>query len=223
MSGTAAAIAILRVAYPGEFGDETVAFYARKLADLEPAEVVGAVDRLTNRMRFRPTVADIRLEVAEASLRLPSVVEAWQIVVDGDLRDAPACVREACDYVGGRYSIMVSENPSTIRAQFRQAYERTREQALLVAAGASAPRSLSPATRPALPAADPDETFVPMPAVLRRQLLLDIGHELGPPTDEEKANAIEVLRAGTDVEPANDMLYRAAERVMVDATEALDG
>ena len=215
----AAAIAILRVAYPGEFGDEAVAFYARKLADLDPDDVVGAVDRLTNRMRFRPTVADIRVEIAEAQLGLPPLAEAWAIASKGDLRNAPACVREAADFVGGRWAIATSENPATLRAQFRQAYEITRDRAVLEAAGAALPTLPVAEPRPALPAGDPEAEFleahrVPMPLVLQWQLAIDRGEDVEP-NDAVRADALRVLRAGpwTDV-PGDDMLYRAAEHVM---------
>lgn len=216
----AAAIAVLRVAYPGEFGDEAVAFYARKLADLDPAAVVQAVDRLTNRMRFRPTVADIRLEVAEATLGLPSLTEAWEMAEHGSLRDAPAAVREAADYVGGRWAITTSDNPATIRAQFRHAYERTREQALLEAAGAVRARSIPHRVTPALPPPPTDLAPLPPPAVLMRQLAVERGEEVGPPTEAECQDAIRVLRAGpwTD-DPRDDMLYRAAEAVFMQASE----
>lgn len=220
----AAAITILRVAYPGEFSDETATFYARKLADLDPDQVTAAIDRLVNRMRFRPTVADIRLEVAEAQLGLPSVVEAWEIAERGSLRDAPAAVREATEFVGGRWAIQTSENPSTIRAQFRHAYERTREQALLEAAGAVRARSIPPRAVPALPAglavvAEQLLTQGP-PAVLMRQLAVERGIEVGPPTEAECQDAIRVMRAGPwSADPRDDKLYSAAEAVFMQASD----
>jgi hypothetical protein len=217
----AAAIAVLRIAYPGEFADETVAFYARKLADLDPAAVVEAVDRLTNRMRFRPTVADIRLEVAEAQLGLPSLTEAWQIASAGSLRDAPACVREATEFVGGRWAIITSDNPSTMRAQFRHAYERTREQALLEAADAVQARSIPPRVVPALPPPPPAD-LAPPPAVLMWQLRQ--GEARRPPTELERQDAIRVLRAGPRTgDPNADMLYMAAEAVFVAASNHDNG
>lgn len=216
----AAAIAVLRVAYPGEFGDETIAFYARKLADLEPAAVVDAVDRLTNRMRFRPTVADIRLEVAEAQLGLPTLTEAWEIAERGDLRGAPAAVREAAEFVGGRWAITTSDNPATIRAQFRHAYERTREQALLEAAGAVRARSIPPRAVPALPSSPTELALLGPPAVLMRQLRIERGEEVGPPTEAERQDAIRVMQAGPwSADPSDDMLYRAAEAVFVAAND----
>lgn len=216
----AAAITVLRVAYPGEFSDETATFYARKLSDLDPRAVAEAIDRLTNRMRFRPTVADIRLEVAEAQLGLPKLAEAWEIAERGSLRDAPAAVRQATEYVGGRWAITSAENPSTIRAQFRHAYELAREQALLEAAGAVRARSIPPRAVPALPPPPTDlAPLLPPPAVLTRQLAIQRGEEVGPPTDAECQDAIRVMRNGpwTD-DPRDDMLYRAAEAVFAEAS-----
>jgi hypothetical protein len=212
----AAAIAVLRVAYPGEFSDEAVAYYAGKLGDLDPGDVAGAVDRLTNRMRFRPTVADIRLEVASDQLGLPSVAEAWEIAERGSLRDAPAPVREAAEFVGGRWAITTSENPATIRAQFRHAYEHAREQALLEAAGAVRARSIPLRVVPALPPADPGPLSVPPPpAALMWHMAVERGELVGPPGDLERQNAMEVLRAGAwTSDPHEDMLYRAAEAVL---------
>lgn len=218
-SAMAAAITVLRVAYPGEFSDTTAAFYARKLADLDPAQVTAAIDRLVNRMRFRPTVADIRLEVAEAQLGLPSVTEAWEIALRGSLKDAPAAVRDAADFVGGRWAITTTDNPATLRAQFRQAYERSREQALSEAAGATPPRVLPPRRVPALPPSpSPERLDVPMPPVLVRAYRLARGEHLGPPTEAECQDAIRVMRAGpSSADPADDMLYRAAEAVFAQA------
>lgn len=225
----AAAIAVLRVAYPGEFSDETVTFYARKLADLDPAAVVAAVDRLTNRMRFRPTVADIRIDVAETQLGLPTLTEAWEIAERGSLRDAPAAVREAADYVGGRWAIQTSENPATIRAQFRHAYERTREQAVLEAAGAVRARSIPPRVAPALPSpmvTDIAEQLLTQgpPLVLLRQLALERGEQVGPPTEAECQDAIRVMAAGPwSDDPRDDKLYSAAEAVFAAAATTNEG
>lgn len=222
----AAAITVLRVAYPGEFTDETATFYARKLSDLDPTQVAEAIDRLVNRMRFRPTVADIRLEVAEAHLGLPSLTEAWEIAERGSLRDAPAAVKEAAEFVGGRWAIQTSENPSTIRAQFRHAYERTREQALLEAAGAVRARSIPPRVVPALPPSYAGEQLLTKgpPAVLLRQLAIERGEEVGPPTEAECQDAIRVLRSGPwSDDPRDDKLYSAAEAVFMQATQDQGG
>ena len=67
----AASIAVLRLAYPRQdFPDAAVAFYVRQLVDLPPAEVEAAVDRLTKRSTWLPSIAEIRAECAEASCGL---------------------------------------------------------------------------------------------------------------------------------------------------------
>ena len=216
---TAAAIAILRDAYPRQpFPDGAVKFYAHKLADLEAAELIAAVDRLTSRSPFLPSVAEIRQEVAEARLSLPVVAEAWEIAERGSLRTAPEPVRRAVEFVGGRWSIRHSENPTTVRAQFRAAYEELRREAILREAGALPERrglrSL-PAPDPALEIA---ERYVPGPVMARagRELA---GIPLEPPTDEEKRDAIRILSYGPSSDA--DPLYMAAELVFVDADEAM--
>ena len=219
----AAAITVLRVAYPGEFSDDTATFYARRLASLDPNEVVAAVDRLVNRMRFRPTVADIRLEVAEAQLELPNVAEAWALAQSGNLRDAPAPVREAAEFVGGRWAIATSENPSTLRAQF-PAGLRAHARAGPAGGSGSIGRSLT------LPG-DPTASRLPMsPARSCRCRSccsgnsLDQGLEPGPPNDAVKHDAIRVLKVGpSTADPKGDMLYMAAELVLVHANDDQGG
>lgn len=226
MSEAAAAIAVLRAAYPRQsFPDESVAFYARKLADLPGPELVAAVDRITNRSSFLPSVAEIRLEVAEAVLGLPDVTEAWEIALSGSLRDAPACVRAATEFVGGRYALLRTNRPEVVRAQFREQYTRLRERALLEEAGAVADRALPGSDRPALPPSPSNGNGelerLPMPAVLLRQLAYERGDELGPPSEAEMRDAISILRVGPwSGDPTDDMLYMAAERVLHEADEA---
>ena len=218
----AAAIAILRDAYPRqEFPDASVVFYARKLRDIDGAELVAAVDRITNRSTFLPSVAEIRLEVARARLRLPDVAEAWEIAMRGSLRAAPEPVRLATEYVGGRWAIMQSTNPVALRAQFRDVYERLRDKAEAAEAGALPPELPKP--KPAeLTSGDPlPERLLPSP-VLRRELRRLAGNPVEPPTEEEMRDAIAILRVGAFADdPTEDNLYRAAELVLVHADEAI--
>lgn len=225
LSEQAAAIAILRAAYPRQpFPDDSVAFYARKLSDLAADELTAAIDRLTNRSTFLPSVAEIRREVAEARLGLPTTAEAWEIAAHGSIRDAPQPVRDAAQFVGGRWAIMYDDNLVAVRAQFREQYDRLREQALLAEAGALPAPYQQPAAltkQAALPPAD--DRWVPSPVMARaaRQM---IGIHVDPPSDDEIRDAIDILRPGplTD-EPAEDSLYAAAERVLVDANNHLGG
>jgi hypothetical protein len=224
--GSASAIAILRDAYPRqEFPDRTVAFYARDLADIPGGELVPAVSRLIHRSRFLPSVAEIREEVAEARLALPDAAVAWDIALRGVLKDAPDQVLESMEAVGGRWSILHSENPEAVRAQFRRDYEERRKRAVLEEAGAAAPRlqlvARPEAARLMLPEkiGNGDQWAAP---VLRREIRRLAGQRLDPPTDEEKSDAINILRAGPiGGDPVEDSLYRAAELVLVHADDAM--
>lgn len=210
----AAAIAILRDAYPRQpFPDGAVAFYARKLADYDGAELVRAVDRLTDRSTFLPSVAEIKREIAEERLSLPNVAEAWEIAEKGSLRAAPQAVRDAAEFVGGRWAILHGDNAVATRAQFREQYTHLREQALLEEVGALPERKGLPA-RAALPPVDPDliESAVMTRAV---RLMTDqpVHH---PPTEEERRDAIRILKRGPwdPDDPQTDRLYVAAEQVL---------
>ena len=104
---TSEALALLRATYPRQdFPDLTVAVYGRMLADLDDEAVVPAVQRLINRCTFLPSVAEIRQEVAEARLGLPSAEEAWEIARCGRLREAPAEVQAAAAAAGDRKSVV---------------------------------------------------------------------------------------------------------------------
>lgn len=217
---SAAAIAILRAAYPRQpFPDESVAFYARKLRDLDPPELVAAIDRLTSRSAFLPTVAEIRREVVEARLALPNVSEAWNIATTGSLRDAPAAIRQATEFVGGRWQMLHDDRPAVIRAQFREEYQRLREQTVLEAAGAVAVPRLPSAERLQLPAG-PDLVVGP---VMRRaaRMYTSPFADPDPPTEEEIQDAIRILERGSwnPDDPASDHLYAAAELVLVQASD----
>jgi hypothetical protein len=62
--------------------------------------------------------------------------------------------------------------------------------------------------------------FRPRP-VVRRETQRMSGRKLEPPSEAEKADAIEILRDGPDFidEPWRDYLYAAAERIFMEASE----
>jgi hypothetical protein len=215
-----AAIAILRDAYPRQpFPDGAVAFYTRKLHDIDGPELVRAIDRLTNRSAFLPSVAEIRREVAEERLALPNVTEAWEIAAKGPLREAPSAVRDAAEFVGGRWAILRDDNQVAIRAQFREQYTHLRERALLEEVGA-VPARLPSAERLALTPAYPDVIVGPVMA-RAVAMLARPRDEPEPLTDEVMQDAIRLLERGPwdPAQPASDPMYRAAEFVMVQASE----
>ena len=222
MTDSDVAIAVLRDAYPRQdFPDRTVVLYAEMLADLPGDEVVAAVKRLIRRSPFLPSVAEIRREVAEEVLNLPTPAEAWRMVNDAATQNLLEDeVSEAMQFVGGRYAIRTSDRPEVLRAQFLKCYENLREQALLeeMVAEPSVPTLRAVAeipettSMPASPLAD---------RVWRRAEAADAGGELPPATDEEKRDAIRVLRLGEPPEgdDAGYLVWREAHRIMDDETK----
>lgn len=149
----ATAIAILRDAFPRQdFPDGSVSLYINMLSDLDGVAVAEAVRRLVRRSTWLPSIAEIRLEVAEAECHLPTASEAWSMVsvptaslTSEVVASIPEIVKESMMAMGGRFTITHSENIDTVRAHFTRDYEDRRRNALLQAAGAVAPRELPPA------------------------------------------------------------------------------
>lgn len=226
LSGLAQAVGVLRAAYPRQdFPDETVALYVEMLGDLPDGEVVDAVKRLVKRSTFLPSVAEIRREVAEAALRLPTPAEAWRMVNDAATQNLlPLEVAEAMRDVGGRYAIRTSEQPSVIRSQFLKLYESRREQALLEEMVTATGKQLETVEvgiigrSETLRLVPPTESMPPSPLAKRAWEMADV--TMPPPTDEEKADAIRVLKLG---EPAEGdhlgrLVWIEAHRIIDDET-----
>lgn len=214
-----AAIAILRDAYPrADFPDRTVELYARMLADQPDDEVTAAVQRLIRRSSFLPSIAEIRSEVAEARLELPSTAEALEILERGSLKQAAAEIQASARTVGGRYALMNAENPTTVRAQFRRDYEDRRARAIAEVAGYAVPHAIPPAVEAATVArALPvTERIKPRPVMARLIRRLG-GMKVELPTEDEQRDAIGVLRDGPMHE--EDQLYEEAERIFAEASD----
>lgn len=202
-----------------EFPDRTIALYAERLGRYPEEQVAKAVDDLVGTEKWRPSVGQIIDRVSERALNLPTTEEAWVIAQRGSLRDAQEPVREAADQVGGRWNILHSENPVAVRAQFVKAYANIRRQALLDHATGGRPElngvrraQLGPTMR-ALPESD---RIRPRP-VLSRLTARWAGRPLAPPTDEEKSDAIDVLREGPAAAvAADDPMYAEAERIFIE-------
>lgn len=210
-------VASLRLAYPRqEFPDESVRWYIRQLADLDPSAVETAVMRLQRRSEWLPSIAEIRREVAEDTLQLPSVEDAWVIASRGALKEAPPEVRAAADAVGGRGSIKMSERPEAMSRWFRDEYRARRERAILEFAGANAV-PVSPATLPGptMAALPVSKRIEPRPIVMR-WIRVQSGDGVDEPTDEEKADAIAYMRDHYSEESPEDPIYGLAESLMVE-------
>lgn len=215
----ALALGMLRDTYPrADFPDRAVMMYRELLKDMDEAEVLAAVTRLCVGSKFLPSVAEIRCEVAEGKLQLPTPEEAWDIACTGGLRNAAPEVKAAAEAVGGRWNILHSGNPTTTRSQFVKDYAARRASAVRVFTGAQLPPAVSALTMGETMAALPATTRIRPRPVMSRLHRRWAGRDLEPPTEEEKADAIDVLREGWMAdEPAHDPLYCEAERVFAEA------
>ena len=225
MTSCALAIAAIQVAFPGRaFPDTTAELYGRLLADLDGAAVNRAVERLLKGDDFLPTIHRIRVEVAEEALALPSLEEAWDMCFRGELRHCPPEVREALEAVGGRWAILRSENPSTVRAQFLRSYKERRENVVSEYIGARPPvnyrRELPPEQEVGTTMASlPESEHAWAPPVHARFLRRAMGKPVGDVTEAEKAHAIQVLRDGPPEYGEPDGVYLEAERIFAEASE----
>lgn len=212
----------LRAAFPrAQFPPETVTVYVEELKDLDDREVMEACRRIGRRALYLPTIGEIRREVAEARLGMPSAGVAWEIVLSGrPLREYEGTpLWEAYRAMGGKWELQNTANLGATRHAFERDYDQRRERALLAEMGALPAREALP------PAGDPElETLValsvdePSTPVERRMARRFLGEKLVPPSDEEKADAIRVLRAGPDTpSPKGDAIYAEAERIFEEA------
>jgi len=221
MTSCASAIAILRAAYPTKnFPDQTVELYGRLLADLDPAAVTRAVERLIYGSEFLPTIHAIRREVAEETLALPSSEEAWDIATSGGLRLAAPEVKAAAEAVGGRWTILHTDNLPTVRAQFLRSYQERRRNAIEEFTGARVPIQRPTASEQLGPtmASLPESTFAAAPPVHGRWLRRMTGKRLDPPSEAEKQHAIAILGDGPPLTGDPDPLYVEAERIFAEAS-----
>ncbi len=125
----------LRFAYPqARVSEETSSFYARYLADLDPAAASEAVDDLILDSVTLPTIAEIRRRVIEKEGALPTALEAWASIVgskpSGEIVALAPLVREVCNLFGGSYTIRNADQPTIMRAQFLKAYAERRDEEL---------------------------------------------------------------------------------------------
>lgn len=215
------AMTMLRDHYPREdFPDRSIAAYAERLSGIPEGVVLAAVKNLVMRCKWRPTVGEIATECAELALGLPSEEQAWEIAERGSLRDAHPAVQKAAEHVGGRWAVLHSDNPTTVRAQFRDAYRNLRARAI-DEYRTGAPRALPPGLAelmgPTMAALPETTHFRPRP-VMSRLVRRWAGRELEPPTEEEKVDATTVLHEGPSTDdPKDDPLYVEAERIFAEA------
>jgi len=221
MKPLAEALERMRAAYPRQpFGDVAVRVYAEQLRDIDGQTVLDAVNRLLNTSPYMPTIADIRREVAEHELALPSPEEAWELALAGNIT-IPEVAR-AVKAVGGRWTIAHTDRPETLRSQFRKHYEGVRAKAIRNAAvgpkltrdtliEAKQPVSLNGHRLKQLPEST---RIFPRPVMWRLSQRL-AGRIVGPPDEPMMQDAIRILESDRDGE--HDVLYAEAERVLHDS------
>ena len=167
--------AVLVAAFPtAKWDARTVEAYASFLSDLDFAATGSAIDRLTKTSEFPPSIAKIRLEVAEDTLALPSSFEAWE---QFSVRDPGRheLVRRVERTLGGYHAYTSSDAPGVFRSQFLKLYEDARAGALVYAQAGRTP----------LPAAT-------APAQITK------GSHDEEPTDEERAKLLALMKATTE-------------------------
>lgn len=233
MHPLAEALERMKAAYPKQpFGDVAVRVYAEQLRDIDGDVVLAAVNRLLNTSPYMPTIADIRSEVAETELGLPTPEEAWELALGEPTAVAPE-VGRAIKLVGGRWTIQHTDRPETVRAQFRKAYEGLRAKAIRNAAlgkpirpetviearrqselGSGNVESLNGHRLKQLPES---VRITPRPVMWRLSQRY-AGRIIPPPDEATKQDAIAILREGRT--GSEDVLYAEAERVLHDSHES---
>lgn len=127
----------LKTYYPRENilpNEEAVSLWYEMLQDLESSTLTAALRKWASTEKWPPTIADLRALCTEVSAgALPDWGEAWAEVTKAVHRYGWSRPQEAFDSMSptakaaaerlGWQQICESENPDTLRAQFRQVYE----------------------------------------------------------------------------------------------------
>jgi len=125
-------IGMMLAAYPREaMNQETVGVWTRLIETFDYDETRKAVLRILATRYTFPTIADLRNEIIEARLELPSAeraYEMWLAYADrgGKLMVHPFVRQVANDAGFDLWTMRQSENPSILRSQFLKAYEERR-------------------------------------------------------------------------------------------------
>jgi len=127
---------MMLAAYPREaMNQETVGVWTRLIETFDYDETRKAVLRILATRYTFPTIADLRNEIIEARLELPSAeraYEMWLAYADrgGKLMVHPFVRQVANDAGFDLWTMRQSENPSILRSQFLKAYEERRRAAI---------------------------------------------------------------------------------------------
>jgi hypothetical protein len=112
----------------GGWRDDTFELYEGVLGQLQRDVGASVVARLINRCRTFPRIAEIREEVAEQVLELPTPAEAWEQAMGRGERHR--LVDELIAHFGGGYTMRTDDNPGALRGQFMRAFEDVRRREL---------------------------------------------------------------------------------------------
>lgn len=221
MTTIAQAVAKLRDAYPRQtFGDRTIRLYGEQLADLPDGAVFDAAVALIRVSAFLPTVAEIRRQVAEQTLGVPTPEEAWDLACAG-LLQVPE-VRQSVNAVGGTWAVNHGNQPDVTRRSFIENYRGRRETTIRRAMLGGTPRASDLPLAVAAPAslnarrlaAIPETTSMRMRPMSLRTMRRMAGLPLAAATDEERHDAILVLHVGG---PTDDPMIVEATRMLDEA------
>jgi len=135
----------LALAFPRFFADqpqakqrETLATYARNLADFPDLVVASACAQLVRTEEWFPSIAKIRLTCAERMLQLPDEHEAlaqiearsrWARLEENERGDPPPLsdlVRRVLSLCGGFPAWRATEDQAVLRGQFGRLYREAR-------------------------------------------------------------------------------------------------
>jgi hypothetical protein len=120
----------LFAAYPDvALREGTEATYVRFLGELDAEAAEAAIADLVRTSSRLPTIADVRRRLAEATLGLPSALEAYRSLFEPGAELHPL-TRYAAEIFGGTYNIRTSDAPAATRRQFLDFYEQLRDEAV---------------------------------------------------------------------------------------------
>lgn len=127
---------ILKASYPrAEVNEETLLAYATMLDDVDREQAQSAIKRIICKSKWFPAIAEIRAEIAEASIASLTPVdlawgEVWKAISKYGMNRTPIFsspeISAAVDAIGWR-QICLDENVTATRANFREAYRAIRD------------------------------------------------------------------------------------------------
>lgn len=136
------AVAPLQLAFKGNLDDARMRLYVEMLSDIPPQILEAAVKKLIMTNKFLPSIAEIRetaygIKGIISGTAAPDESEAWSEVIKaiqsvgyyGKTKFSHEAITAAVDNIGWQDICMTpSDRTSTLRAQFRRAYQLAAER-----------------------------------------------------------------------------------------------